>query len=1106
MNNSKIQQKLDKYKTKYYSNILLRNGLLFLSIILIISLLSFSFVYFTDAGRTTRTLLFYIILSVGLGTFFYWIVRPLMGLLKLGTFRMSDEDAARRIGEDIPTIEDKLLNYLQLSLISDSDQDLLVASIEQKIGQLYKFSFSDAVDYSVNKKYIKYPLMVVLLFVIAGVAAPGIITDSPERIIKHRKEFAKDAPFQFNIQNDDFNVYRGDDYTIELQLTGSFIPSVAYVKLGERTVKMQKIGENTFSYTIGSIQKPTSFLFNAAGYESEKYDLKVVNLPELLDFEVFVDYPRHTGLKDFQVQNVGNFSLPEGTNLRWYIRSQFAEEIFIEIKSKRDSLRIDPSEDGGYKYAFIDDSQYEILLTNRFGKNREDVLYNIDVVKDQRPGIEATLFTDTILYEYAVISGSIRDDYGFKKLKYVLEKSDGSKILDQEIKFNKNINSQSYYAQIDLTSFQALDEIYIYAEVTDNDAVNGYKSARTQKFPVKLLDERATSEMIANKEKSARGQMDKTQEKSEELNKQLEELQNRLRTKNQMEWQEEKLIDDVLKKREDIEQQLEQLREEFKNLKNAENKFNNRSERLQEKANNLEKLLEDAMDEETRRLYEELKKLLEQNEGIDQIQQQLSKITPNEKDLENELERAVELFKRLQMESKLEKASKDLEKMGQKQQELADENLSEETSKKKGAEAEEQEFDEKMEEDREAQSPEDNSENSRKLQEQEKVNQDFKKMQEEIKEIQELNQDLKEPEPLENTNQEQQEIQKELEDILKKLQDQQNKSAGQQQRQAGQKMKELGKKMESMQMGMEMQMMMENIDQLRKILDDLIRLSFNQEEIIEGFREVNQIDPKYIELSQAQLKLKRNAKVIEDSLLALASRVPQISSFVTREVGEMNRNVESAVEELRNRNRSKAMSDQQFAMTSMNNLALLLDDVLQNMQNSMSQSMGNPKNSKKGNKELPNLKELQKQLSDDIKQLQKGQKQGRRLSEELARMAAEQQMIREQLKKLSEQLGDNTDGEKGAGGNIDKLMELMEDNETDLVNKKITRQLIERQQDIETRLLEAEDALRQQKTDEEREATSAKQEENKMPPEFEKYLREREIGRASCRERVSFTV
>ena len=64
----------------------------------------------------------------------------------------------------------------------------------------------------------------------------------------------------------------------------------------------------------------------------------------------------------------------------------------------------------------------------------------------------------------------------------------------------------------------------------------------------------------------------------------------------------------------------------------------------------------------------------------------------------------------------------------------------------------------------------------------------------------------------------------------------------------------------------------------------------------------------------------------------------QIKSFVTREVGEMNGRMDEALGHIKDRNVGRATSTQQQAMTSMNNLALMLNDALQQMQQQQRES------------------------------------------------------------------------------------------------------------------------------------------------------------------------
>src|SRR5690606_40067228 len=103
--------------------------------------------------------------------------------------------------------------------------------------------------------------------------------------------------------------------------------------------------------------------------------------------------------------------------------------------------------------------------------------------------------------------------------------------------------------------------------------------------------------------------------------------------------------------------------------------------------------------------------------------------------------------------------------------------------------------------------------------------------------------------------------------------------------------------------------------------------------------------------------------------------------------------------------------------------------------------------------------QLQQQLNERIEELKNSGKSGRELSEELAEMAAEQERIRRAMQELQEQM--KQDGQVPGGD----LPAKMEQTEMDLVNKQLTDQLIKRQQEILTRLLDAEKSLREQDLD-----------------------------------------
>ena len=91
-------------------------------------------------------------------------------------------------------------------------------------------------------------------------------------------------------------------------------------------------------------------------------------------------------------------------------------------------------------------------------------------------------------------------------------------------------------------------------------------------------------------------------------------------------------------------------------------------------------------------------------------------------------------------------------------------------------------------------------------------------------------------------------------------------------------------------------------------------------------------------------------------------------------------------------------------------------------------------------------------------------------SEELARMAEIQSEIRRMLQQYLEEL----ESSGGNGDAINKLIEEMKKSEDDIVNRKITEQTLERQKDIEVRLLKSDKAQQEREKENKRESTEGK--------------------------------
>jgi hypothetical protein len=154
----------------------------------------------------------------------------------------------------------------------------------------------------------------------------------------------------------------------------------------------------------------------------------------------------------------------------------------------------------------------------------------------------------------------------------------------------------------------------------------------------------------------------------------------------------------------------------------------------------------------------------------------------------------------------------------------------------------------------------------------------------------------------------------------------------------------------------------EDMQTLRQILENLLNLSFAQEDLMGQLSKLRSDNPQYLKITQTQKKLQDDSKIIEDSLLAISKRVqPKLAQSVNREISAINMNMGKAVSELAERQQSNAQMRMQYSMTSINNLALLLNESLEQMQKQAKESKeskpgnGNCKNQEKDKNQVPQV-------------------------------------------------------------------------------------------------------------------------------------------------------
>ena len=477
-----IQQKLHQFTRKYYTNELIKGTILFFSFGLLYFFFTLFLEYFLWLKPTARTFLFWAFIVVELFLLIRFIAIP---IFKLIGFRngISFAESSKIIGAHFPEVEDKLLNILQLK-DNTNKSDLILASIEQKSLELQPIPFVKAIDFKQNKKYLKYTIVPVLVYVISlFTISNGSLTESLERVVNHRTAYNPQAPFAFIIKNKTLEVIQGKPITIVVKTVGNVTPSEAKILFNNQQYYLQNNEDASFSYTFSDVQKPISFYVEANGIQSQEYQINVIGTPTINNISLSLDYPYYTNRKDEVVQNTNNLVVPEGTKITWKVKTNQTQELAFIQNQKREIFESTSLDNFEFTKRIKRPLSYQISSSNENLLDYEKLQFAIDVVKDEFPLISVSSNIDSISRGTAQFAGQISDDYGIKKLQLMYYQEDNSNKKQQiELPITKQ-NIQTFFYQFpDGLQLSKGVNYELYFQVSDNDAVNGNKSTKSKIF------------------------------------------------------------------------------------------------------------------------------------------------------------------------------------------------------------------------------------------------------------------------------------------------------------------------------------------------------------------------------------------------------------------------------------------------------------------------------------------------------------------------------------------------------------------------------------------------------------------------------------------------
>ena len=1104
-NTNIIYQKLEDFIRKFYTNELLRGTIFFVGIGLLYFIFTLFVEYFLWLKPTARTVLFYTFVIVELFLLFRFICFPLFKLFKLQK-GIDYNDASTIIGNHFSEVGDKLTNFLQLSE-DKNKSELLLASIDQKANTLQPVPFGNAINFGGNKKYLPLAIIPILFFAFFYLSGnSNLLSQSLNRVVNFKQQFLPPAPFEFEILNKDLQTEQNKDFLLKVRTVGKVAPENAMIFIGNESYFMESNKQGEFEFVIPKPSEDLDFHIEANDVSSHDYELKVVTVPSIANFEMVLNFPNYLNKKSEVIKGTGNAIIPEGTQVTWRMNTLATQKVDWVNDNARYTFA--KSENlFTLSKSIVQNVDYQILTSNNKVQNYEKLNYQISVIKDQFPTINVNNAPDSLKVNKNFVLGQVSDDYGLSKLQIVYYPKDTPNIAKKAaIAVKKDVYDQFVFS---FPSNLPVDEgvsYEYYFEIFDNDAIHNYKSTKSSVFSNRISTETEKQDEQMQQQNENINSLAKSLKAQDKQLNEMDKLQKMGKEKDNLEYKDQQKVNDFIQKQK---QQDEMMKEFSEKMKDNLDKF--KSEKKDEKKDLLQDRLEKSKEEieKNKKLLDELQKL---NDKIskEELFEKMEKFQQASKNQTKSLEQLVELTKRYYVEKKAQQIADKLDKLADKQDKLADKT-------------------------------DDNNADK-----QDEINKEFDKIQEELKDLQKDNKELKAPMDIPKTEDKEKSIDEDLNDAKDKLQKDQKDKAKPKQKSASKKMKQMGQKMAEQMASGDMEQMEEDVAMLRQILDNLLAYSFSQEDVMKQFKNLKRGAPSFNKNLKIQQDLKQQFKHVDDSLFAMSLRNPKIAEDITKEIGNVQYNVDKAIENLAEANVPKGNSHQQYAVSSSNKLADILSDILNGMQMEMSgagQGKPKPGQGQGQGMQLPDIIKKQEGLGEKMKKGMKkgdkpgegqegnqgekegqgqegkqggngqkgdngkgqngkgqGQGQGNKNggengqdgegdAKEIMEIYKDQQQLREAL--------ENELKKQGVGGNGQNALDQMKQIEKQLLNKGFNNETLQKILNVKYELLKLDKALQQQGEDKKRQSETNKKEFNNqatsLPTRLQEYLNSIEI-------------
>ena len=1047
-------------------------SVLFLLLIFLESIFYFS-------PKTKLIIIYTIVISSTAFTIYWLAISQLIKRESIKSYEI--KKFAMILGEKLfPNRKDTILNAMQLEYGSKEheSESLANAYITSILQKLKNFDFTILIVKK-NRSRLKWILLFTWSFVIIIFSFNyQLSSESFSRLQNPNKVFHAPKPFKLLNTTGTLDILAGERPTIIIK-SSKTIADTIFLLLTPTQVSTKKrdslrlkfhslpnnSGEYLFElpelyqdYAYQAIVKARSF-WESWGSVSTKLDtIFVTDRPSFENFALTITPPKYSKLEKFnQEGNLAAIKSLKGSEILINVTANRALRNAYLILNQEKVNMVTNNNSASGKFTLVKEGNFNVnLVDNRGITNRDPIGYSLEIIPDINPMINIIKPPPVIELgndQTIPIHLDLMDDFGFTNLQLAYEIKKPAYIQDNtlvamlkidELEPDSLIQSIKILWELDDLYLMPDDEVHFHFELTDNDNISGPKKTISNTFIARVPSLTDLFESITDSEEQFFEDMSQEFNDIKNLRDEFESLELKMLKEKELDWDQKQSIQNIIEETKKEINKLEKLSESIESITSQADKHKLFNSDLLTKFEELSKLINDIIPENMQNNLKELQQALDELD-IQTLQESLRDLANNMEQIESDLDRYLDIFKRFQAEQKLDEIQKRLQQLFEQQNALSNQikNLSSDI---------------------------DMSTSQRHAEEQQRISNEFENILSLIDEASSL------VEPFSKTTSEQlkslseSDLSSETESLLEQtekslkkmeLQNAQNMSAYS----AG-KLDSMMQEMSNIQQSFQKETVAEMAQKFEKLMQKMLYLSSQEEDLKSELKNTYRNSPRLKKIAAKQQVLQDQLQSITNQMMELSKETFAITPEIGRGIGKANVGMQQAKEKLTERNTAQAEKSQTLAMQGLNEAAVGLFNSIENMKKSGSAS---------------GVEQFMQMMQQMAGQQQGLNQQGLQLALGKMAAAAQQQMMQQMMKgqkglrKSLEQLMNEM---RQSGGNklgdLSGIAKEMDEVIKDLQKNKYDQKTQSRQQKILSRMLDSQVSMTQRGEKDRRKSSSAK--------------------------------